>query len=65
MKNYAEMLERMDRHLEEHPKDYQTVIARMKTYPEAIDYERKQKMNKRLANLAKYRRMRNEKHDGE
>lgn len=63
--NYEEKLERMDRHLAEHPKDYQTVIARLKTYSDAVEHERKKRIQMRLANVAKYRRMRNEKHNVE
>lgn len=62
--DYIEKLKRMDEHLEEHPKDYQTVIARMKTFSDAIEDERKQKVNERLKNVAKYRKERLEREKG-
>ncbi len=58
--DYIKKLERMDAHLKEHPKDYQTVISRLKTYSKAVDYERRRRINERLKNVAKYRREDNE-----
>lgn len=57
MMDYKEKLDRMDKHLAEHPHDYQTVIARMKTYSDAVEYERCKAVNERLAKVAHYRRM--------
>ena len=58
--DYREKLDRMDAHLKEHPKDYQTVIARMKTYSKYVDHVRRQAVIERLKNVAKYRRELNE-----
>ena len=58
--DYREKLDRMDAHLKEHPTDYQTVIARMKTYSQYIDHIMRQKVIERLKNVAKYRRELNE-----
>ena len=55
--DYIERLDRMDKHLAEHPHDYQTVIARMKTYSDAVEHERRKAINERLAKVATYRRM--------
>lgn len=54
--DYVEKLNRMDRHLAEHPHDYQTVISRMKTASAAHDYQQKQKVNIRLKRVAEIRR---------
>lgn len=56
--DYIEKLDRMDRHLKEHPNDYQTVISRMKTYSEAVETERRHYRDHRLARLAEIRRQR-------
>ena len=55
--DYKAKLERMDRHLEEHPADYQTVISRLKTASDMIDHERRRKVNARLRKVAEYRRI--------
>lgn len=54
--DYTEKLERLDRHLAKHPKDYQSVIARMKTYSDAVEHEMYLKRIARLKKVAKYRR---------
>lgn len=56
--DYDKKLQKMDEHLKEHPHDYQTVIARMKTYSDSVEHERRQMANYRLARLAEVRRMR-------
>ena len=53
---YAERLERLDKHLEEHPKDYQARIARIKTYSDAVEHERYLKRIARLKRVAEFRR---------
>lgn len=63
--NYAARLEKMDAHLREHPKDYQTRISRMKMFSEAVESERRTARNERLARLAEVRRIRREKKNGE
>ena len=54
--DYIEKLDRLDRHLKDNPKDYQSVIARLKLQSKAIDYYRRQKVNMRLKRIAQYKR---------
>ena len=56
--NYIKKLEQIDAHLEEHPTDYQSVVSRLITYSKAIDQERKERVNARLREVAKYRKER-------
>lgn len=58
--DYNSKLERLDKHIAEHPKDYQSVIARMKTYSDAVEHEQYQRKIARLKRLAEVRRKRNE-----
>lgn len=58
--DYRNKLDKMDRHLADNPKDYQTVISRMKVYSKYVDSERRKRINERLKNVAKYRRELNE-----
>ena len=62
--DYTKKLEQMDNHLREHPKDYQTVISRMKVASDAYDYELKQRRNYRLKRLAEVRRQMREIENG-
>lgn len=59
--DYAKKLETLDRHLAEHPKDYQSVIARMKTYSDAVEHDMYLRRVERLKKVAKYRRQYGEK----
>lgn len=54
--DYNKKLERLDRHLADHPTDYQSVIARMKTYSDAVEHELYLRKVARLKKVAKYRR---------
>lgn len=54
--DYQEKLKRMDEHLVRHPKDYQTQIARLKTFSDAVEHEIHLRKVERLKNIAKYRR---------
>lgn len=54
--NYIKKLEQLDAHLEENPKDYQAVIARLKTRSNAIAHARKHEMDARLKRVAEIRR---------
>ena len=58
--DYNERLERLDRHIEEHPKDYQAVIGRMKCYSDAIEHQMYLRKIERLKRVAKFRREDNE-----
>lgn len=63
--DYVKKLDRMDKHLEEHPHDYQAVVARLKTASEAYDYmKRKQRVArlKRLVEIKKKLREEDEAH---
>ena len=54
--DYTKKLERIDRHLAEHPKDYQASIARLKTFSDAVEHEMYLKKIERLKRVAEYRR---------
>lgn len=54
--DYNKKLEKLDRHLAENPKDYQSVIARLKTYSDAVEHEQHQRKIARLKRVAEYRR---------
>lgn len=54
--DYAEKLKRLDKHLAEHPKDYQSVIARMKTYSDAVEHEMYLRKVARLKRVAEVRK---------
>ena len=54
--DYLKKLERLDNHLAKHPKDYQSVIARMKTYSDAVEHEMYKRRIARLKRMAEYRR---------
>lgn len=56
MKDYEERLKDLDRHLADHPKDYQAQIARLKTRSDAIEHKRYLKKIERLKKVAEYRR---------
>lgn len=55
----------MDKHLEEHPHDYQTVIARLKLQSDMIDHQMRKNARMRLSRLSEIRRKRRKEHDGE
>lgn len=54
--DYLKKLERLDNHLAKHPKDYQSVIAKMKTYSDAVEHEMYKRKIARLKRMAEYRR---------
>ena len=54
--DYTKKLEQIDRHLAEHPKDYQASIARLKTFSDAVEHEMYLKKVERLKRVAEYRR---------
>lgn len=62
--NYAEKIERMDAHLQSHPHDYQTVIARVKTISDAYEHELYKRKIYRMKRLAEVRRQLKEIEDG-
>ena len=54
--DYIKKLEQIDKHLQEHPKDYQASIARLKTFSDAVEHEMYLKKVARLKRVAEYRR---------
>ena len=54
--DYTEKLERLDNHIKRHPKDYQSVIARMKTYSDAVEHKIYLRRIERLRRISKHRR---------
>lgn len=54
--DYIEKLNRLDKHLANHPRDYQSVIARMKIFSDAVEHEMYLRRIARLKKVAKYRR---------
>lgn len=54
--DYVKKLEQLDRHLAEHPKDYQAQIAKLKTYSDAVEHEMYLRKVARLKKVARYRR---------
>lgn len=54
--DYIEKLERLDNHIKRHPKDYQSVIARMKTYSDAVEHKIYLRRIERLRRISKHRR---------
>lgn len=55
--DYVSKLKRLDRHLAEHPTDYQAVIARLKTRSDAIEHQMYLRRIERLKRVAEYRRV--------
>ena len=56
MMDYFRKLEQIDKHLADHPKDYQAVIARLKTYSDAVEHGLYLRRIERLKKVEKYRR---------
>lgn len=54
--DYIEKLDKLDKHIQENPKDYQAVISRLKTQSKAIDHYRKREVNMRLKRVAEIKR---------
>lgn len=54
MNKFEEKSQRMQQHLINHPEDYQTVLSLFKANSDAIAYERQQRKNVLLKELAKY-----------
>lgn len=58
--DYNERLAKLDKHIAEHPKDYQASIARLKTYSDAVEHQMYLRKIARLKRVAEFRRMGNE-----
>ena len=57
--DYGKKLEALDKHISEHPTDYQAVIARLKTRSDAIEHQLYLRKIERLKRVAEYRRVHN------
>lgn len=56
--DYVKKLEQIDKHLAEHPTDYQASIAKLKTYSDAVEHELYLKKIARAKKVAYYRSLR-------
>jgi len=56
MNKYDEKVARIEKHLNEHPHDYKSVISKFKNQSNSIAYEKRQRDNQKKAEVAKYRR---------
>lgn len=63
--DYNEKLAQLDRHISEHPTDYQAVISRLKVRSDAIEHEIYKRKIYRLKRLAEVRRQLREIDNGE
>ena len=63
--NYDKKVANLERHLEEHPTDYQAVIAHLKARSDAIEHRGWLRMVERHKRLAEVRRMRKERQNAE
>ena len=59
--DYNKKLEMLDNHLAKHPTDYQSVIARMKTFSDAVEHEMYLKRIERIKKVERYRKQYGEK----
>lgn len=55
--DYETKLERLDRHLSEHPKDYQAQIARLKTFSSAVEHKYYLKRIEKIKRIAEFKRI--------
>lgn len=56
MNKYYEKAEKIKKHLRLHPHDYQSVIVLFIAESKAIAFDRRQKRNMMMAEIARYRR---------
>lgn len=54
--NYLDKLDSLDKHIEEHPHDYQAVISRLKTASDAYEHQMYLRKVARLKRVAEVRR---------
>lgn len=54
--DYIDKLKRLDDHIRRHPKDYQSVISRMKTFSDAVEHEMYLKRIERIKKVERYRK---------
>lgn len=63
--DYTERLEKLNEHINEHPKDYQAVIAQLKMRSDAYEHAMYRKRIERLRKVAHIKRKRKERLHGE
>lgn len=61
----AEKVLKLERHLKDHPTDYQAVVAHLKARSDAIEHRAYLKMVERKKRLAEVRRRRKERENAE
>lgn len=54
--DYNERLDNLDRHIREHPTDYQAVIGRLKAYSDAVEHQMYLNKIARLKRVAEFRK---------
>ncbi|EOH96722.1 hypothetical protein UAW_01887 [Enterococcus haemoperoxidus ATCC BAA-382] len=60
MNKYEQQAQKMKSHLQQHPKDYQTVISLFKVESDSIFYEQQKSKHLMLREIAKYQRKEDE-----
>lgn len=60
---YVERVEKLEKHIADHPKDYQAVIAHLKAKSDLIEHGQHIKRIARQKRIAEVRRQRKEIHD--
>lgn len=61
--DYEAKVRKLDKHLSEHPKDYQSVIALLKANSDRIADKRRKKAIEKVRQVAEIRRERRAKHE--
>lgn len=56
MNKYEQQAEKMKNHIQQHPKDYQTVISLFKVESDSILYEQQKSKHLMLKEIAKYQK---------
>ncbi|EOL50652.1 hypothetical protein [Enterococcus caccae] len=56
MNKYEQQAQKMKNHLQQHPKDYQTVISLFKVESDSIMYEQQKSKHLMLKEIAKYQK---------
>ena len=58
--DYNDRLAKLDKHIADHPKDYQAVIGRLKAYSDAVEHQMYLRKIARLKRVAEFRKARAE-----
>ena len=54
--DYNDRLAKLDKHIAEHPTDYQASISRLKTYSDAVEHQMYLRKIERLKRVAEFRK---------